>query len=202
MLRGRAPLARPLAQRTAPRRGIAGRATAEVRSRSITSEMRCALFLTVVLVAARARPRAVSTGVLTHSGDSRLPRVACQAPLHECGSSLASPLALPSRSHRRSTTSASSLTARHVPCRIRQLSRRVGEDAAQACPVRDSIGARSPHTSRTQALTSGVNVIDTSTNYTDGLSEELIGETLEELIEEKEIAREVRIDAWGCLAHV
>ena len=41
------------------------------------------------------------------------------------------------------------------------------------------------------ALTSGVNVIDTSTNYGDGLSEELVGETLEEMIADNALKREV-----------
>ena len=41
-----------------------------------------------------------------------------------------------------------------------------------------------------KALRSGVNLIDTSANYTDGNSEELIGETLQELIQTKELLRE------------
>ncbi len=42
-------------------------------------------------------------------------------------------------------------------------------------------------------MTAGVNVIDTSTNYSDGASEELVGALLTELItERKQIARDVR----------
>lgn len=46
---------------------------------------------------------------------------------------------------------------------------------------------------RNKGLTSGMNVIDTSSNYMDGLSEKLIGNVLEGLIENNEIKRDVTI---------
>jgi uncharacterized protein len=46
------------------------------------------------------------------------------------------------------------------------------------------------HQALVRALTSGSNLIDTSTNYTDGGSETLIGEVLEELLDEGVLKRE------------
>jgi aryl-alcohol dehydrogenase-like predicted oxidoreductase len=54
---------------------------------------------------------------------------------------------------------------------------------------RVSVGVEGHRQALRSALTSGINLIDTSANYADGGSEELIGETLVELIREGSIAR-------------
>ncbi len=46
------------------------------------------------------------------------------------------------------------------------------------------------HDALRKALLNGINVIDTSANYSDGGSEQLIGSVLQELISEKKVARE------------
>jgi len=55
---------------------------------------------------------------------------------------------------------------------------------------RVSIGVEGHRMALRKALTSGINLIDTSANYTDGGSEELIGATLAELISDGLVARE------------
>jgi aryl-alcohol dehydrogenase-like predicted oxidoreductase len=54
---------------------------------------------------------------------------------------------------------------------------------------RVSKGVEAHHQSLRAALGSGINLIDTSANYADGASEELIGETIGELIRDGSIAR-------------
>jgi hypothetical protein len=45
-------------------------------------------------------------------------------------------------------------------------------------------------TAMTRAMMHGINLIDTSTNYTDGASERLVGQVLESLVHEKRLQRE------------
>jgi aryl-alcohol dehydrogenase-like predicted oxidoreductase len=52
---------------------------------------------------------------------------------------------------------------------------------------RISSGVEAHHQALRQALTSGINLIDTSANYADGASEELIGETIGELVRDGSI---------------
>src|SRR4051812_18480600 len=54
---------------------------------------------------------------------------------------------------------------------------------------RVSVGVPAHRMALRRALTSGVNLIDTSANYSDGGSEELIGETLAELMQDGRITR-------------
>lgn len=55
---------------------------------------------------------------------------------------------------------------------------------------RVSVGVEHHEAAMRRALSSGVNVIDTSTNYADGGSEMLVGRVMESLIESGELARE------------
>lgn len=55
---------------------------------------------------------------------------------------------------------------------------------------RVSTGIPSHFESMSRALTRGINIIDTSTNYADGGSEELVGQVLDEMIDQGRISRE------------
>jgi aryl-alcohol dehydrogenase-like predicted oxidoreductase len=55
---------------------------------------------------------------------------------------------------------------------------------------RIDIGVRSHEKALTKALRSGINIIDTSANYSDGGSEKLIGKIVRELIETNKISRD------------
>ncbi|MEP7220985.1 MAG: aldo/keto reductase, partial [Bacteroidota bacterium] len=54
---------------------------------------------------------------------------------------------------------------------------------------RMSVGVEAHHMGLRRALTGGINLIDTSANYADGGSEELIGETIDELERAGSISR-------------